>query len=93
MKPGNGHIFAGHSAGNSRAQYNNCSFANARDKVWKDYQKSVEENDNFPLESFKIEEEELVKLSSSKYPADRDYANAITKARKILDKLMRKEKK
>lgn len=93
MKPRNGQIFAGHAAGDSRAGYNNCSFANTRDKVWKDYQKNVEGEDNFPLESFKFEEEELVKLSSSEYPADRDYANAITKARKILDKLMREEKK
>ena len=93
MKPGNGHIFAGHSAGNSRAQYNNCSFATARDKVWKDYKRSVEGNGSFPVESFEIEEGEFAKLSSSKYPADRDYANAITKARKILDKLTRKGKK
>lgn len=93
MKPRNGQIFVGHTAGDSRARYNDCSFANTRDKVWKDYQKNAEENDNFPLESFKIEEEELVKLSSSENPTDRDYANAITKARKILDKLMRKEEK
>jgi beta-N-acetylglucosaminidase len=93
MKPRNGQIFVGHSAGDSRARYNDCSYPNARDKVWKDYKKNVEGSDNFPLESFEIEEEELAKLSSSEYPADRDYANAITKARKILDKLMRKEKK
>lgn len=93
MNPRNGQIFADHSAGDSRARYNDCSFANTRDKIWKDYQKNVEGNDNFPLESFEVGEEELVKLSYSEDSTKRDYANAITKARKILDKLMWNKKK